>query len=224
MLPGRLAAACALALATPAQAAHQDSQFWGEASADLALGKWSLSEEVITRFSHEKDGLYEVESNTLLGYAVTEKLTLSVGYLYVQENPHGRLNFLEQQATFTRLARFAGGAFDARLRLEERWKEGAEGTGWGLRPYIRYVRPFKKGGKTTLVISHESFINLNRTSFQSERGYSRMRNEIALSTPLVKNVVAEVGYLNQYTLVRHGEDTMDHAFVVSIGMTIGHKD
>ena len=60
-------------LAVPAAAwATSNSQIWGTASANIKLSdKWRLSEEVVTRFSDNRDGLYEVEAVILLGYRPT---------------------------------------------------------------------------------------------------------------------------------------------------------
>lgn len=57
-----------LALA-PSASAADDSQPWTGVSATVKLAdKWRLSEDVTVRFSDRRDGLYEIESNTLLGY------------------------------------------------------------------------------------------------------------------------------------------------------------
>jgi len=220
--------ALALGVPAPAHAVHNDSQFWASVNAKVRFDRWSLSEEIMTRFSKDKNGLYEVESNTMLGYAVNGRLTLAAGYTHDPQYSDGHFTVMErrarEQASFAKLARLGGGTFDARLRMEERWREGEGGTGWRLRPYIRYIRPFTEGGKTALVISHESFVNLNRTSFQSDGGYTRMRNLIAVSTPVARNVVGELGYLNQYSFVRGGEDSMDHVAMFSVGMTIDDGD
>jgi len=78
----------------------------------------------------------------------------------------------------------------------------------------------KTGGKTALVISHEGFWNFNTTSFQAKGCFERMRNLIAISTPITKNVNAEIGYLNQYTIVRGGEDTMDHIASINLSLSL----
>jgi hypothetical protein len=70
-------------------------------------------------------------------------------------------------------------------------------------------------GKTSLTLSNETFLNLNTTAFQRQDGLDRMRNLIAINTPLLKNVTVEVGYLNQYGFVRGGDDTIDHVASIS---------
>jgi hypothetical protein len=103
------------------------------------------------------------------------------------------------------------------LRLEERWRQGISQTAWRLRPYVKFVLPIANKGKTTLVATHESFIDLNKTSFQRLGGEERMRNFVGINTPLVKRVNLEAGYLLQHGFVPGQPDNNDH--VVSLGLT-----
>src|SRR3546814_20429229 len=78
-----------------------------------------------------------------------------------------------QQVTFDNIVKVGPGQLSARLRLEERWREGIDGTAWRLRPYVKSVLPFREGGKTALLLSHESFIDLNTPNFQRVQGEGR---------------------------------------------------
>ena len=40
----------------------------------------------------------------------------------------------------------------------------------------------------------------------------------AIAIPLSKQLGLEIGYLNQYGFVRHGEDSVDHAASVALSM------
>jgi hypothetical protein len=79
------------------------------------------------------------------------------------------------------------------------------------------VLPLREGGKTALLLSHESFIDLNTTNFQRVEGEERMRNLIAITTPIAKNVNAEIGYLHQHGFRPGADDPNDHvaSFAVS---------
>ena len=218
-----LASCCAL-LATPAQA-REDEQLWAAASANIKLGSdWRLSQEVTTRFSDNRGGLYEVEAVTMASYQLRKNLTAAAGYVFNPQYADGDLTAREhrfrEQITFDNLGQVAGGKVSARLRMEQRWRDNADGTAWRMRPYLKYSLPLKKGGKTALVLSNETFVNLNNTPFQKTDGLDRMRNLIAISTPLSKQLGVEVGYLNQYGFVRHGEDTVDHAASVSLSLNL----
>ncbi len=65
-----------------------------------------------------------------------------------------------------------------------------------------------------------SFVNLNAVSFQSRKGWDRMRNNIAVRFPVSKVLSADIGYLNQYTIVRGAADRMDHAATLGISLSL----
>lgn len=186
-------------------------------------GNFKLSQDLTTRFSDNRNGLYEIESNTLLGYSVSKKVTLWAGYTHDPNYAAGDFTVMEhrarEQVTFDNVAKIGGGTLSGRLRLEQRWREGIDGTAWRFRPYVKYNLPFRPGHKTALVLSHESFIDLNSTSFQRVEGEERMRNAIAVTTPLTSHVNLEVGYLNQYSFVPNGPDNDDHAATVTLGFS-----
>jgi hypothetical protein len=219
---GLAAAMIAVAIPTPAPA-KSDDQLWTTASATAKLSDdWRLSEEITARFSDKRNGLYEIESNTLLGYRLNKVVTLWGGYTHDPQYSAGYFKVMEhrarEQVTFDNFTRIGPGKLSARMRLEERWREGAEGTGWRLRPYVKYSLPL--AGKTALNFSSEPFVNLNTTSFQSKPGLDRVRNLISVSTPLTKKLSGEAGYMNQYGFVRGGPDTVDHIAYFAVGLSL----
>lgn len=196
-----------------AMAANDDSQVWTQASANVKLAeKWRLSGEVVGRFSDNRNGLYEIEATALLGYRLSKNVTLWGGYVHDPQYSGGDFTVMEhrarEQVTFDNVGKVGSGKLSARIRMEQRWRDGIDGTGWRLRPYAKLSFPLK--GKTALNLSNETFINLNKNSFQKQSGLDRMRNLVSISTPLAKTLTGEAGYLNQYGFVRGGTDTMDH--------------
>jgi hypothetical protein len=89
-----------------------------------------------------------------------------------------------------------------------------------MRPYVKFSLPLATGSKTSLVLSSETFVNLNTTPFQKQDGLDRMRNFIGINAPITKSVSAEFGYLNQHGFVRGGEDTSDHVASVSLSLSL----
>ncbi|MDI1295636.1 MAG: DUF2490 domain-containing protein, partial [bacterium] len=164
-----LPALAALALPVAAHAS-EDDQIWTTVTATVKLSdKWRLSQEVVARFSDTRNGLYEIESNTLIGYKLNKQVTLWAGYTHDPQYDGGDFTVMEhrgrQQVTFDNIVKIGPGTLSARLRLEERWREGIDGTAWRVRPYVKFMLPFRAGGKTALVLSHESFFDLNKTNF-----------------------------------------------------------
>jgi len=217
-------AATSFAASAPAWAAT-DSQLWTTQAVNVKLGgNWRAQEELTERFSDAKNGLYEVESNTLLGYKLSKAVTLWGGYTHDPQYSAGHFTVMEhrirEQVTFDNVIRLGSGKLSFRLRGEERWRANTDGTGVRLRPYVKYTLPLAKGSKTALVLSSEPFINLNTTPFQKQSGLDRVRNLIAINTPLSKKITAEIGYLNQHGFVRGGPDTSDHVASISLSLNL----
>lgn len=212
-------------LALPAAAhASEDEQLWTTASATVKLSDhWRLSQEIVARFSDDRQGLYEIESNTLVGYKLSKAVTVWAGYTHDPQYAGGDFTVMEhrgrQQLTFDNIAKIGRVSISARMRMEERWREGVDGTAWRLRPYVKLVMPFREGGKTALVLSHESFFDLNKTNFQRVQGEERMRNLIAITTPVAKNVNAEIGYLHQHGFRPDADDSNDNVASFSLSFS-----
>ncbi len=212
----------AITAATPATAA-QDSQLWTNGTMTVKLsGNLRAMEDLTFRFSDHRDGLYEIESNTLLGLVVAKGVTVWAGYTHNPQYAAGHFTIMEQRAreqiTFDNFAQLGPGKLNGRIRLEQRWRDGLDGTGWRVRPFLKYSLPFHKGTKTALVLSVEPFIDLNTTTFQRTSGFDRIRSFVGIGTPLVKNVTLEAGYLNQHTFVPHAPDNEDHVASFSLNM------
>jgi hypothetical protein len=208
------------ALSAPAFAAS-DEQVWATGSVTVKLGdRWRLQEELTGRLSDNKNGLYEIESNTLLGYRLNKVVTVWAGYTHDPQYAGGDFTVMEhrarEQVTFDGFAKLGQGKLNGRVRLEQRWRDGVDGTGWRLRPYLKYSLPI--AGKTALNLSSEPFFNLNTMAFQRQSGLDRVRNLVTVSTPLTSKLTGEVGYMNQHGFVRGGPDTSDN--IAYFGMSL----
>ena len=144
-----LLGAAGLAAAIPAAAqARDDAQIWLTAGATIKLDdKWRLSEDVVARISDNRDGLYEIEASTLLNFKLAKDLTIAAGYVHNPQYSSGDFVVLErrarEQVTLDNLARIGTGKLSARLRMEQRWRENIDGTGWRMRPYLKYALPLR---------------------------------------------------------------------------------
>ncbi|RSU56178.1 DUF2490 domain-containing protein [Sphingobium yanoikuyae] len=212
-----------MALPTTAHAS-EDEQLWTTTSATVKLSdNWRLQQEIVARFSNDRNGLYEIESNTLVGYKLDKQVTVWAGYTHDPQYNGGDFTVMEhrvrEQVTVDNILKLGPVSVSARMRMEQRWREGIDGTAWRLRPYVKLTMPFKEGGKTALILSHESFIDLNKTNFQRVQGEERMRNLIAITTPLAKNVNAEIGYLHQHGFRPDADDSNDNVASLSLSFS-----
>ena len=213
------------ALGSTSARASSDSQIWTTEAVNLKLGgNWRAQEELVERFSDNRNGLYEIESNTLLGYKLSKSTTVWAGYTHDPQYSGGDFTVMErrirEQVTFDNVVKPGAGKLSFRLRGEERWRHNVDGTGWRVRPYVKYTLPLAHGSKTNLVLSAEPFINLNTTPFQKQPGLDRIRSLIAINTPISKRLTAEIGYLNQHGFVRGGPDTNDHVASFSLSLSL----
>ena len=185
---------------------------------------WRLSEEVTTRFSNNRNGLYELEINTLLGYRLNKVVTVWAGYTHDPQYAGGNFTVMEhrarEQITFDKFATIGPGSVSARLRTEQRWRSNADGTGWRVRPFVRYTIPFHKGGRAGITLTSEPFFNLNTTAFQAKQGLDRIRNLVAITTPIGKVLTGEFGYMNQHIFIDHKPDESDHIAWISISASL----
>lgn len=213
-----------LMIASPtAASARSDEQLWATATVNVKVSDaWRLQQEVTTRFSDNRNGLYEVESVSMLGYRIGKHVALAAGYVHNPQYSGGDFTVMErrarEQVSVDNFAKLGSGKLSARMRLEQRWRENVDGTGWRARPYVKYSLPLR--GKTALNLSNETFVNLSTTSFQRQSGLDRMRNLISISTPLTKSLSVEGGYMNQHGFVRGGEDTTDHAAYFALSLSL----
>jgi hypothetical protein len=212
-----LLAIAAFAASTPALAS-EDTQYWQTLQVGVQLpDNFKLSSETVFRTSDAK-GFYEIEENIMAGYKLDKHVTLWLGYTHDPQFSQGNFTGLEhrirQQVTIDNFALIGKVKLSGRVRLEERFRDGIAGTGWRLRPYIKASVPFI--GKSTVSVTHESFLDLNTTSFQKVAGYERMRNAISVGVPLNKNISIDFGYLNQHGFVRNGPDTSDNVLTTGL--------
>jgi len=215
--------AAAVVFSAPTSAATSDSQIWGNAAVTVKLNDhWRLQEEGTVRFSDNRNGLYEIESNTLLGYRLNKVVTVWAGYTHNPQYSGGDFTVMEhrarEQVTFDGFAKLGKGKLNGRVRFEQRWRENVDGTGWRVRPYLKYSVPI--AGKTALNLSTEPFFNLNTTPFQRRTGLDRVRNLVTVSTPLTKTLTGELGYMNQHGFVRGGPDTSDNIAYFGLGLSL----
>lgn len=202
-----------------------DPQLWVTTAATVKLSdNWRLSEEVTTRFSDNRNGLYEIEINSLVGYRLNKIVTLWAGYTHDPQYAAGDFTVMEhrarEQITFDNFAELGLGKLSARLRTEQRWRSNADGTGWRVRPFVRYTIPFEKGGRTGITFTSEPFFDLSTTSFQTKRGLDRIRNLVAITTPIGKHFTGEFGYMNQHIFIDHRPDEGDNIAWLSISASL----
>lgn len=203
-----------------ARAQESDAQLWTATTANFDLGgDTAFSAQFVSRFSDEAGGLFGLQLSGDLDVKLNARVSLGGGYSYVPRYDRGRLIAREhrvRQQVAAGLGSVLGGRVDARLRLEERWREGADDMLFRLRARIGWTRPVGPHG-LAVRLAHESFAHLNDTDWGGQARYDQMRNQVAVRRKLGETITGEIGYLNQYGFVDGGPDQVAHA--LTLGLT-----
>lgn len=207
-----LLAACLLPAATVSPAhAQEDFRIWENitgivnlGSVDKRLDKWRWWVEGQGRFRDSGRAADQGLARTGLGYQLTEKASIWLGFAYVGTYPQGRKNFDEyriwQQLLLTDKTSF--GDLTSRTRLEQRFIEDINPVEWRFREFVRFSRPIYEGSPISLVLWDEVFVRLNSTNAQNRFGFDQNRGFAGLGYTFSKQVRVEVGYMNQFILTR----------------------
>jgi hypothetical protein len=206
--------------APPAAATENDFNLWlGQFATINASDKVYVRLEVQERFTNDADRLGQLLLRSLVGHRLNKNVNIGAGYAYIFSDPVGPAELNEHrlyQEVNVRLLRTEGGlTVDSRTRLEQRFFEERDGTGWRLRQFVQLRVPISEHNR--IVVFSEPFIDLNRTSVQ-RGGLAIWRNFAGVSVPLAKGIEIVPGYLNQHVL-RVGPDRIDHTANVNLFMT-----
>ncbi len=192
-------AACAVALSAASSVFAQDTQFWtalisnGPIEEDSRVQYWFDGH---ARYSDDVSRLGVSIIRPGIGYKVNDRLTLWAGYAWVVSRSDNRTNITDnrlwQQATL-KIADGPLGSLSSRTRLEQRFLNTGDETGWRLRQFFRWAKPLNERWNAT--VWNETFIALNDTDFGARAGYDQNRTFAGLRWKATKRVSIEGGYL-----------------------------
>ena len=158
------------------------------------------------RFLDDSDGFHQSLVRPGIGYAFTDSATAWLGYAWIRTTPLGGDSFHEhriwQQATWS--LRHEDWILASRTRLEQRFVDNSNDTGWRLRQFIKVTHPLPLHPRLGFAAYDEAFLDLNDTDWSADTGFAQNRLFAGLSWHFDPSgrLVAEAGYLNQ--LLRGG--------------------
>ena len=204
----------------PASARDEEAQLWILPTAKIPLtSHMSAITEVGARYSESADGLAQIFARGSVQVAVSDNLSLAIGYGHFQNYQAQRRSGAEErpfQQLNWAMGKTLGGDWSSRTRLEERMVSGSTQLDVRLRERISFrgapigsrgIRPDFSG---------EFLFNLNRTSGGQAAGINSIRGKAGLSAPLAEHLDISLAYMGLY-VPRIGEDRMLH--VALTGMT-----
>jgi hypothetical protein len=155
-----------------------------------------------------------------LGYAITESTAVWLGYAWIGTSPIGGDDFQEQRIwqQLTWSTQLKPVMFSSRTRLEQRFLETGDDTGWRFRQFFKLSYPLPFEARLKLVGYDEIFININKTDWGAETGLDQNRIFLGFGWNFDphERVIAEVGYLNQYIRKPSSPDEMNHILSINL--------
>ena len=219
---------CALAIAHARFATADVIQDSGEWFALFAQGDLFSEEEPPSwrwwfdgqaRFFDDFDGFGQSLVRPGIGYKLNDSTTVWAGYAWVHTSPAGE-DFDEsrvwQQLTWTH--KFEPTTFDWRSRLEQRFLETGDDTGWRFRQLIALRRPLDCAPTFTLVAWDEFFFHLNDTDWGARGGFDQNRLFLGAGWKPSKEATwrVEAGYLHQYIDRATQPDVSNHLLSLNL--------
>ena len=221
-----MCALCFLGLA-PSQAAAQDTQLWTSLFANGPVkddGRFLLWFDGHARFSDDVSQLGVSIIRPGLGYRVNKRLSLWAGYAHVIARPNRDIapdadnvvdNRIWQQATYSLTGGDGPFRLSGRTRLEQRFLNTGDETGYRLRQFFRLTRPFEES-RWSATAWNEVFIALNDTDFGARAGYDQNRTFVGMNYKANARVRLEGGYLFNHIRREAAPDAFNHNVSVSI--------
>ena len=167
------------------------------------------------RLFEDAEGYGQSIVRPAIGYALSKNVTLWVGYGWINETPPGRSNF-DENRIFQQLI-WSGSVGETKLtsrtRLEQRFVELGDDTGWRMRQFVKFLRPFECEPRLSTIVWDEAFFDLNSTDWGQFGSFSQNRAFAGLGWTIKRlphTPRIEVGYMHQYIRRRSADDRHNH--------------
>lgn len=207
-------------ISTTAYATDHDSQIWTTVNLNTAItDRISTNLELQARFTEDASVYGQQFVRPSVTYQLNDVFSLTAGYVHVLTNTSKNISFREnrpwQQVGYHLFKNEYGTTLDGRTRLEQRFIEGGDDTGWRIRQQLRFETPLQEKGRVKLLLWNETFYSFNDTDWGQRDDLDQIRNFIGVTLPVFAKTSLDAGYLNQ-AIFRTGEDRMNHALATTL--------
>jgi hypothetical protein len=170
------------------------------------------------RFLDDSNGYDQGLLRPALGYDLSERSSLWLGYAFVHSDPVGRASSEEHRIfeQFLWARHFDTVGFQSRTRLEQRFDERGSETGWRFREFVKATYPFASRPNLGLAGYEEVFFDLNSTDWGQDSGFSQNRLFAGLFWKSGPTITFELGYLNQLIDNDDSADRMNHILSLNL--------
>lgn len=157
-----------------------------------------------------------------IGWRVNDNLNLWAGYARVvsrsDDAPDIEEDRIWQQATYP-VTKVFGGNLSARTRLEQRFRDTGNDTGWRLRQFFRWERRIN-ASQFSPVIWNEFFVNINDTDWGQASGFDQNRLFVGAAWRFSDKARLEGGYLNNLLNSAGGSDRVNHNISMALFISL----
>ena len=211
---------CGMAGLLGGAARADDTELWtslaisGPASEDSRALLWFDGH---LRFADKGDSLGTAIVRPGVGWRVNERLDVWAGYAHIvshASHPNVKEHRAWQQASVA-AGTWLGGAVSLRTRLEQRFRQGADGSGLRLRQFVRWARPIE-ATRLSWVLSDEVFFNLNETDWGQVQGFGQNRAFAGVAFQGTRDLRLEGGYLHNHIDGGRGRDRTNHNLSLAV--------
>lgn len=218
------------ALAGPLHAQTiEDEGWWGAvfSQGDIEFdpgqpSNWRWWFDGHARFQDDADGFNVSIVRPGIGYKLTETATIWAGYGWIRTSPIGVADDFDENRIWQQIT-WSANADPVRLgfrsRLEQRFVETGDDTGWRFRQLVSARAPLAGSDRLTFVVWDEIFLHLNSTDFGARTGFDQNRAFVGFGwrcDPDSPKSRVEIGYLNQYIDSTAGDNRMNHLLSVNL--------
>ena len=213
-----------LVLDRPAMAQDGEGGTWfafqaygNPGSSDQLQRRWKWWFDTHARFfERDADNVGIVRPG--VGYALTDRSTVWMGYALVRSFPQEAGPFNEQRfwQQYTWEERNGFKTLFAQTRLEQRFDDRGDDVGWRFRQFFRWTTPIVGdqpwNQDWSLRVWDELFFDLNETDWGQDPGLSENRffAGFGFHPDPENDLTLEIGYLNQFLRREDVEDGMNH--------------
>lgn len=148
-----------------------------------------------------------------VNHKATKNLTLSAGVEQNWNDSQGEQRLLQQ-------ASYRFGVFRGRSRLEQRFVEDTDQTGFRFRQRVGVQVPLDEAGKWAAIANAEGFFTLQSTTNNGQTGLTGLRTILEVSHELSDSLEVGLGYVRNQDIRKGRPDRVGHAplLVLTVGL------
>ena len=222
-----LLAAAVIAIGANASAAEDAPGIWLSGALTGTLGeddsRWLYSAEAHARYFDLGSGINQWLLRPAIGYAISKDLRASVGYSRYRIRSRAG-DVADENRYWQELEWKAGSIGDGNLsvrgRLEQRDISVSGDMRHAARLRVKYALPLTDAAAESLVLSAESYFDLNTTDWGGDTGLAQYRLYGGFTWRLGSRTTLDAGYMYQHFIVESAIDRANHLGIFAFKMVL----